>query len=335
MKVTRVTCNSSTCIDHIYSNFDSDNIDNNVLVSDVSDHYSTLTKVAGLSKKSKNNSNVYVRKTKLSESEWDQFNSQLFDLLNAKLPKTSTNYNVNLCAGIISDAYQSMVDKFMPLRKLSRKQKRRCNSKPWMTKGLKVSCDTKFELLDQCKLTRDPIDYHKYRTYLNLYTHMVKSSRYLYYCEKAALYSQDKSKTWCLINELSKRKRKKRTALNRIRNKDKQMVEDPKGIANCINKHFGSVGKEMASKFDKEHKSKCGIKDPIEYVSANVNNCVYLNDTDLAEIIKLISNLELRKACGYDHISNRMLKSTSHVIAPFIVQLYNNCINPRDFSRCL
>ena len=231
---TRVTCNSSTCIDHIYSNFDSDNIDNNVLVSDVSDHYSTLTKVAGLSKKSKNISDVYVRKTKLSESEWDQFNSELFSLLNAKLPKTSTNYNVNLCAGIISDAYQSMVDKFMPLRKLSRKQKRRCNSKPWMTKGLKVSCDTKFELLDRFRLTRDPVDYQKYRTYLNLYTHMVKNSRYLYYCEKAALYSQDKSKTWCLINELSKRKRKKRTALNRIRNKDKQIVEDPQKIANCI-----------------------------------------------------------------------------------------------------
>ena len=92
---TRVTCNSSTCIDHVYSNFDSDTLDNNVLVSDVSDHYSTLTKVAGLSRKSKNNSDVYVRKTKLSESEWDQFNSELFEMLNAKLPKTSANYNVN------------------------------------------------------------------------------------------------------------------------------------------------------------------------------------------------------------------------------------------------
>ena len=194
-----------------------------VLVSDVSDHYSTLTKVAGLSK-TKDNSDIYVRKTKLSESEWDRFNSELFDMLNAKLPKTSANYDVNSCAQIISDAYQCMVDKFMPLRKLSRKQKRSFNSKPWMTKGLKVSCDTKFELLDRFRLTRDPVDYQKYRTYLNLYTHMVKSSRYLYYCEKAALYSQDKSKTWCLINELSKRKRKKHTSLNRIRSKDKKLI---------------------------------------------------------------------------------------------------------------
>ena len=66
-------------------------------------------------------------------------------------------------------------------------------------------------------------------------------------------------------------------------------------------------------------------------MSANVNNCVYLSDTDLAEIIKLISKLELRKACGYDHISNRMIKATSHIIAPFIVQLYNNCMHQGIF----
>ena len=46
---TRVTCN-----------FDSDKLDDNVLLSDVSDHHSTLTKVAGLLKKSKNISDVYV-----------------------------------------------------------------------------------------------------------------------------------------------------------------------------------------------------------------------------------------------------------------------------------
>ena len=57
----------------------------------------------------------------------------------------------------------------------------------------------------------------------------------------------------------------------------------------------------------------------------------FLNDTDLAEIIKLISNLELRKACGFDNISNRMLKATSHVIAPFLVQLFNNCMSKGIF----
>ena len=100
---------------------------------------------------------------------------------------------------------------------------------------------------------------------------------------------------------------KKHNVVKRIRNKGLN-VDDPQEIANCFNKHFGSVGKKMASKFDREHRSKLGIMDPIEYVSTNVKNCVYLSNTDLAEIIKLISNLEVRKACGFDNISNRMLK---------------------------
>ena len=48
----------------------------------------------------------------------------------------------------------------------------------------------------------------------------------------------------------------------------------------------------MASKFNKEHQLKNGIADPIQYVSANMKICVFLNDTDLSEILKLISELE-------------------------------------------
>ena len=329
-RATRVTSNSSTCIDHVYTNLGSDKVSNDVLITDVSDHFSTLTKISGFTK-TKDNADVYVRKSKLSDSEWEQFNSELFNLLDSKLPSTSTNYDVNYCAGVITDSYQTVVDKFMPLRKLSRKQKKRFNTKPWITKGLRISCNTKFELLDRSKSSGNSTDYQKYRLYLKIYSSLVKQSRILYYCEKAALYSQDKSKTWCLINELSKRKRKQRASLRRIRNENGQNLDDPQQIADCINKHFGSIGKVMASKFNKEHQLKNGIADPIQYVSANMKNCVVLKDTDLAEILKLISELELRKACGFDNISNRMLKATSHVIAPYIMRLYNNCMSQGIF----
>ena len=182
-------------------------------------------------------------------------------------------------------------------------------------------------------ITVDPplLDHQKYKTYLKIFTSVKDKARDLYYREKAALYSQDKSKTWSLINELSKRKRKKQTFVKRICIKPGQKIEDPKQIANCLNKHFGSVGKDMASKFDNDHKKKNGIPDPIEYVSANVKHCAYLHDTDLSEIIKIISNLVLRKACGYDLISNRILKATIQVISPHLVQLYNNCMSQGIF----
>ena len=49
-KPTRVTNNTSSCIDHVYSNLHAENIDNYIVLSDASDHFSTLTKILDIDK---------------------------------------------------------------------------------------------------------------------------------------------------------------------------------------------------------------------------------------------------------------------------------------------
>ena len=104
------------------------------------DHYSTLTKISNFSK-STGNADIFVRKSKLTETEWHNFNLELGTILSNKLCHGS-NYNVNQQANIISEAYQTLVDKYMPLKKLSKK-KQNHNRKPWMTTGLRISSATK------------------------------------------------------------------------------------------------------------------------------------------------------------------------------------------------
>ena len=41
-----------------------------------------------------------------------------------------------------------------------------------------------------------------------------------------------------------------------------------------------------------------------------------------------------KKASGYDSISNKILKASCNVIAPFIVQLFNKCISYGVFPDC-
>ncbi len=73
------------------------------------------------------------------------------------------------------------------------------------------------------------------------------------------------------------------------------------------------------------------IRDPIDYISTKVNHSLFLYAVDSSEILQLISNLELRKACGYDLISNRIIKATSYVAASHLTRLFNNCINQGIF----
>jgi len=50
---TRVTSHGASCIDHIYTNLSCDELDTNVILSDVSDHFSTLTKIKNLARSNK------------------------------------------------------------------------------------------------------------------------------------------------------------------------------------------------------------------------------------------------------------------------------------------
>ena len=86
----------------------------------------------------------------------------------------------------------------------------------------------------------------------------------------------------------------------------------------------------MASKFDEPSPENC-LKNPLDYLPDSKNHSMFLHETDQAEILTLISSLEKQKACGYDHISNKILKSTSYVIAPFLAKLFNECMQQGIF----
>ena len=50
-KPTRITTHSATCIDHIYSNLEVENIENHIILSGISDHFGTMSKLGGIHKK--------------------------------------------------------------------------------------------------------------------------------------------------------------------------------------------------------------------------------------------------------------------------------------------
>ena len=111
-KPTRVAENSATCIDHIYTNMLQDSLVSKILLSDVSDHYSTITNVGDFSKSS-NKTDIYFRKCNLSEKEWDKYNFGLGAFLKNEFP-TGPDCDVNNQANTVSRAYKIMSDKHMP-----------------------------------------------------------------------------------------------------------------------------------------------------------------------------------------------------------------------------
>ena len=125
----------------MYSNLPTSDLNNYILLSDVSDHFATLTKVKGIERPQKHEA-IYRRKSNLTEQQWAKFNEELNKTLNQKLNMTEDELDPNFVSDCITNAYQVRLDKYMPLKKLSRKQKRYHN-KPWITSAIKISIKRK------------------------------------------------------------------------------------------------------------------------------------------------------------------------------------------------
>lgn len=326
-KPTRIEKRTATCIDHVYSNLPTDRLCNRIVMSDASDHFSILTKVSDAAKPNEKNQ-IYYRRSKLSSQEWQQFNDELKSTLRQKLAYID-EADPNFSADCITNTYHSLIEKFMPIRTLSRKQKRFFN-KPWITKGIRISIKTKNKMFKLSKRSSEPSVVEKYREYRNLLTRIKIKAKNSYYADLAIQYGNDKSKIWRLVKEITKRKRVTKNTIKTLIDKDGQKLHDPKLITNSLNEHFSTVGKKMASKFSKS----VNAKDALDYVNTDVKEHLVLSATNVSEILKLIMKLNDNKSSGYDSISNKILKATSNVIAPFIVELFNSCIHIGVFPDC-
>ena len=328
-KPTRVTSKTATCIDHVYANLSATNIENHIILSDVSDHYATLTKVSGLVREHKHEI-IYRRKSHLNENEWKNFNEELKSTLSVKLSRAGNISDPNEVAVTITKTYQILLDKYMPLKKLSRKQKRYF-SKPWITPAIKVSIRKKNKLFKISKRKNDAKITAEYKRYRNLLTRTKSKAYENYYREKLIEYGQDKSKTWRLINEISKRKRNEKRSIKNMVCKNGVKLESRPDIAEYMNTHFASVGKSMAAEY--ENPSNTNLLDPLEYKSNKPSHLMYLSKTVLSEIKDLIQNLDEKKSCGFDQISNKVLKASCSVIAPFLEKLFNLCLSRGIFPE--
>ena len=120
----------------------------------------------------------------------------------------------------------------------------------------------------------------KYKIYRSLLTRLKTKAKNSYYAELAISYGNDRSKIWRLVNEITKRKKINNHSIKSIVDKKGHKLSDPKLIANSLNEHFSTIGRDMASKFI----SDTNPKDPLDYINTDVKNKLFLSPTSCSEI---------------------------------------------------
>ena len=113
-------------------------------MSDVSDHFSTLTKLTNVRNFHKNEKAVYKRKSKISDSDKSCLLYDLKAFFNSPVIQRLQSCP-NVFANIITQVYQNIINKYFPLMKVP-KRALKFITKPWLTKGLKISIANKNKL---------------------------------------------------------------------------------------------------------------------------------------------------------------------------------------------
>ena len=316
-KYTRI---SKTLLDHVYSNYNPKNVDNKIVLSELSpnDHFSTLSNFHQCKVDRVKPKEIFVRKKFLSCEELQSFNNELYVMLNGSEYQSMTD--VDKKATYVTDCYVKLIDKYMPLRKLSKMERRFYNT-PWINKDLQKDIE-KREVLHKIKLkdgTEESKEIH--RKFKNRLSKKLFSAKRKFMHNKIYGSIDDKGKMWKAINQIGNGYNFNNCNSNSIRelvDNEGNIVNDPKQKANLLNDYFNKIGNDLDKLLPKG-------KDPMSHVHDEVLNSMFLSFTDNEEMYNLINKLR-KKSPGPDGITGYLLKMTQDVIIPILTDLFNKCM---------
>lgn len=304
---TRTTLTTSKCIDLIFVNFNSKNLNVSVIEYGFSDHSGTLLELISSKIESKkpwlknirkfNSKNVLNFITELEQVTWNEilkennkintnyilFNNKIQEILNKCIPKVKTKFKSNL-------------------------------KNTWITKGLKISCQNKRLIKQLVKQTDSPVLLDYYKKYEKLLKKSVTISTKLSYKTRIKRSCNISKTMWQIVKERTNKQKPFSKQNIKLKINQNNISENPGLVSNHFNKFFASVG-SIDTNIATTPNGRPILKPS--------QNSFYLKPVDSSEIYNIIHNLKTKKSYGIDEIPPSLIKKCASQLAPPLSFLIN------------
>ena len=315
---TRVTKNSSTCIDLVFTNMEYV-ISKGTIDIHLSDHRPVFI----IKKKQKET----IKSTEFWGRSYTKYNKQDFqnDVRNHngwneywEHDNTDPGNLWDIALGIILEG----VDTHCP----NKKMKFRDDSPPWITKDMVAEITHKDYLYTKAKLSDSPNDWNTFRQKKNEIKKLLQSAKEEFIKDKLDNLKDNPRKFWRDINEMSG------IGKNVKRKKGCTKVEDENGTvhenqsaADFMNNYYVNVGPSLAKEHDISwDKTKCKIKTNAQFTFDIITEI---------EVNNLVKEIKITKSSAIEGISSRLLKDAFEVIIPELSYLYNGALQHGIFPH--
>lgn len=312
---TRVTLESETLIDLVITNDDS-HIKNEVLKSDLSDHFPILTtfKENSLQINEKytyrnySEKNLTGFKLECNQLNWDEiYNEQ----------------NPDVAYDIFYTKLMSIYNKYFP--DIQGNKIHKVNDLPWITKELKKSKKIKNKLFKKYLKSKDLLDLNIYKNHRNKLNREFRQAKIEYY--NKTFISKDKKQIWIELNKLMHRT----TQPNKIESiiKNDTVITDKGKLPDIFNEFFINVNDDTINPNTKI------LNDPLEYIKLSQPNSFSFIPTSPIEVQKVISRMKNKVSTGIDLIIIKPIKLISESLSYPLAFLINLSLEKGIFPNAL
>ena len=219
----------------------------------------------------------------------------------------------------------------------------RANRPPYMNRSLRKSIMDKTRLRNRFKRTNLKTDWEKYRVQRNKTTRLRRESIRNYFQERC----QEGPKNQHFYNTI------KPFLSNKYRNENNLMLSEgndlltkPEEVVECMNNFYVNIAKDIGNVKDDP---KCSdFKNTENFVDAAIEhhkehpsvtnilkdtkreNFTFSHITE-TEALKVIKDLNVKKATGTDAIPAKIIKLSGDILAPPFARLFNKCVDTSTF----
>ena len=315
-KPTRVTNQSMTLIDNIYTNCTHNNIERGIFFTDISDHLPIFCIVSCY--KTDKSPAEYVHKRIYSTKNFAKYKEMistedwLSSIMTSNDPQEAfTNFHSTLC---------KFHNKCFPLQKIKLGYKTR---KPWLTQELKNIIKIKNKLFYQSKKNPDKeLIYKKFRNSVNRKLHKAERD---HYHELLIKNKNNLSKSWKIIKEVINKNKKSDLLTEKFLINNKE-IHNKQEIADAFNKYYVSIGPNLC------RNNIDGNISPMQYMKEPNPYQIILSHITTKEVQDISLSLNLCSP-GWDFLSTKIIQSNFDIILNPLTHVLNLSLEKGVFPK--
>ena len=305
---TRITANSATLIDNIFTNNLDDIVHSvhGISVTDISDHYPIFCINKGVLipeteeivyKRIYSNRNKQAFLTGIQEMDWGQ-------LLGC--------HGTQTCFTKFHEKLTALHNKYFPLTRMKWKYN---NRKPWLSDGLKSSIKHKNKLYHIYRKMNSVYNETTYKIYKSKLQRLLKTAEKIHYQDLLLKYKDNLKKSWSIIKGIIN-KNKRQENQKKFKLNDGSITDNKQVISDRFNDFFVNIGPTLAKAIPQVRNH------PVSFMGDRIEQSIFLEPVTEGEINQIIISLN-DNAPGYDDISAMLLKVSSMYISQPLTYICN------------